>query len=56
MIKKMNKEAFINELIKNTKYDEKTCVIINNILEKHFLVGRKNRKKGAVSIFTALFS
>ncbi len=40
----MNKEAFINELIKNTKYDEKTYVIINNILEKHFLVGRKNRK------------
>lgn len=44
MIKKMNKETFINCLIKHTKYDEKTCGIINDILEKHFLVGRKNRK------------
>lgn len=41
----MNKEKFIKELEKNTKLDNDECIIINSILEDHFLIGKNNKEK-----------
>lgn len=41
----MNKNGFIKELSKQTEYDEEKCILINNIIENHFIVGRKNKEK-----------
>lgn len=41
----MNKEKFIKELITKTNYDQDKCIIINNILENHFLIGKNNKEK-----------
>lgn len=41
----MNKEKFIQELEKVTGLGNDKCVIVNSILENHFLVGRKNKEK-----------
>ena len=42
---KMNKSGFIAALQAKTNYEEEKCIIINNILENHFLVGKKNKEK-----------
>lgn len=41
----MNKSAFIKELFKETGYDESKCLLINNVIENHFIVGRKNKER-----------
>lgn len=41
----MNKTEFIKELSKETGYDEYRCILINNIIEKYFIFGRKNKDK-----------
>lgn len=41
----MNKEKFIEELSKVTKVDKNKCIIINNILERHFIIRKKNKEK-----------
>lgn len=41
----MNKNKFIKELSKQTGYDEEKCILINDIIENHFIVGRKNKEK-----------
>lgn len=41
----MNKEKFIQELEKVTGLDNNICIIINNILESNFIVGKKNKEK-----------
>lgn len=41
----MNKEKFIKELEKVTGLDNGKCTIINNILESHFIIGKKNKEK-----------
>lgn len=41
----MNKNGFIKELSKQTGYDEEKCILINNIIEDHFIFGRKNKDK-----------
>lgn len=41
----MNKEKFIKELEKVTGLDNEKCVIVNNILENHFFIGKKNKEK-----------
>lgn len=41
----MNKIGFIKELSKQTGYDEEKCALINNIIENHFIFGRKNKDK-----------
>lgn len=41
----MNKEKFIQELERVTGLDNNKCIIVNNILENHFIVGRKNKEK-----------
>ena len=41
----MNKTGFIKELSKETGYDEQRCILINDIIEKYFIFGRKNKEK-----------
>lgn len=41
----MNKNGFIKELSKQTGYDEEKCILINNVIEKYFILGRKNKNK-----------
>lgn len=41
----MNKEKFIQELEKVTDLDNAKCIIINNILESNFIIGKKNKEK-----------
>lgn len=39
----MNKKGFINTLQKELNYNEDKCIIINDILENTFLLGKKNK-------------
>lgn len=39
----MNKKEFINELGKRVNYSESDCLIINDILERHFFISKKNK-------------
>lgn len=39
----MNKEGFIKELKKRISYSESDCLIINDILERHFFISKKNK-------------
>lgn len=41
----MNKTEFIKALSKQTGYDEEKCILINNIIENHFIFVRKNKDK-----------
>lgn len=41
---KMNKRSFISALQSKTNYEEEKCIIINNILEDNFLIGKKNKE------------
>ena len=41
----MNKTKFINKLKNETEYTEDTCILINNILEKNCIIGRRNKQK-----------
>lgn len=41
----MNKNEFIKELSKVTKYKESDCVIINDILENNFFISKKSKDK-----------
>ena len=43
MVKKMNKQEFINELQSRVELSKDECIIINEILEKHFILGSKNK-------------
>ena len=44
MVMKMNKTEFIKKLQEKLNYDEEKCVIINDILENTFLIGKKNKE------------
>ncbi len=44
MVMKMNKTEFIKKLQEKLNYDEEKCVIINDILENNFLIGKKNKE------------
>lgn len=50
----MNKEKFIKELGSATGLDSEKCAIVNDILEKHFIVGKKNKEKIVSSIVEQL--
>ena len=41
----MNKRKFIEELSKQTGYDEEKCNKINSIIEDIFIIGKKNKEK-----------
>ena len=40
----MNKKKFINKLKNELDLDLEKCIIINNILEDTFLIGKKNKE------------
>jgi len=41
----MNKKEVIKKLGEVTNLSEEKCVIINDILEEHFIIGKNNKKK-----------
>lgn len=41
----MNKDKVIKELERVTGLDNNKCIIINSILENHFLLGKNNKEK-----------
>lgn len=45
MVMKMNKSKFINELSKETGYNDDKCLLINNVLENYFIFNKKNRER-----------
>lgn len=45
MVMKMNKKDFINKLKELTNYSEENCILINEIIESHFIIGRNNKIK-----------
>ncbi len=45
MAMKMNKKWFIEELSKQTRYDERKCILINDVIANHFIFGKKNKEK-----------
>lgn len=46
----MNKEQFIKELERVTGLDNNQCVIINSIMEDHFIIGRKNKEEIIINL------
>lgn len=43
MVIAMNKEEFIKELQNRINYSESDCLIINDILERHFFISKKHK-------------
>lgn len=41
----MNKGKFVKKLKEVTKREENECVVINSILEDHFIIGKNNKEK-----------
>ncbi len=50
----MNKKQFIQELEKVTGLGNSKCIIINDIIEKHFIIGKKNKEKMVADIIDKL--
>lgn len=44
MVKKMNKESFINELAKALNFEKEKCALINDVLENNFFISKKNKE------------
>ena len=42
---KMNKKEVIEKLKEELNISEEKCIIINNIIEDHFIIGKKNKEK-----------
>ena len=51
----MNKKEFIEELSKRLNLEESKVILINDILEDHMLVGRKNKEKIVSEIVDKLY-
>lgn len=45
MVMIMNKNGFIKELQSKLNYNEEQCIIINDIIEATYLLGKKNKTK-----------
>lgn len=45
MVKKMNKTEFIDKLKSKMNLTENESIIVNDILENHFLIGKNNKEK-----------
>lgn len=54
MVKKMNKEKFINVLTEKLNCDIEYSRKINDLLEDNFLIGKKNKEKTINSFVTEL--
>ena len=42
---KMNKEEYIKVLMVKTNRSEEECIVLNEIIEKHFIIGKNNKEK-----------
>lgn len=40
-----NKKYVIEKLMEKTTYDESMCMVICDILESHFIIGKNNKEK-----------
>ena len=45
MVITMNKKEFLNELSKQTDLNKNKAILVNDILEKHFFISKKNKDK-----------
>ena len=54
MEKNMNKNEFVNQLVKQTNYSDENCLKITNILENYFLIGKNNKNKIIKDLMTQL--
>ena len=45
MVIEMNKKDFLNELSHKTNLTESEAILVNDILEKHFFISKKNKDK-----------
>ena len=43
--KNENKEEYIKVLMGKTNRSEEECIVLNQIIEKHFIVGKNNKEK-----------
>ena len=50
----MNKKEFIKKLSEITKYDENKCILINNIIDNHFIIGKNNKEKIIIDLMNNL--
>lgn len=50
----VNKTKFINELEKETQLSREECLIINDVLENNFIIGKKNKNKIITSLIEKL--
>ncbi|MBR3523445.1 MAG: hypothetical protein IKN87_02020 [Bacilli bacterium] len=50
----MNKSKFIAELQKKLNIDEQKAIVINSVLEDHFLIGKNNKEKIIQDFMTKL--
>lgn len=41
----MNKANFVEKLNKETGYDKEKCMIVNEVIESHFIIGKNNKAK-----------
>ncbi len=41
----MKKSEFIKKLQNESSFSEERCILINDVLEKHFLIGKNNKNK-----------
>ena len=41
----MNKNKFIEKLKEEANYPENKCILINDVFENHFIIGKKNKQK-----------
>ena len=42
---KMNKEEYIKVLMVKTNRSEEECILLNEKIEKHFIIGKNNKEK-----------
>ncbi len=45
MAMKMNKSKFIKVLSEETGYNEQKSILVNDVLESHFILGRNNEER-----------
>lgn len=45
MVRKMNKGKFLEELKVKTGLDESKCIIISDIIDEVFIIGKNNKEK-----------
>lgn len=44
IVKKINKSEFLNLIQSKTRLSKDECLIVNDILERNFLIGNKNKQ------------